>query len=359
MLQEKLSIFFGSNVPLRERLFYAISAAGIVSAIVGLISTFMAELSLGGILAAASCIMTLIAISIYVIKTKNFDRASILISTIFNLLIFPINFIYAGGIEGGMPMYFIMGIFATFLLVTGKIRNILILLFFIVYIALLLSSYYNPDMIVPFPSAEARIVDLIFAMVIVSGFTGIVISIIVYEYSTEHEKVELLNHRLHQVAIKDPLTNLFNRRYLMNQLNYQIEKANQEEYDLALIIFDIDFFKSINDTYGHLIGDEVLKEFSKLLSSQIRGDDIVGRYGGEEFFLILVETDSEDALHLAERIRKKVSNSILSKKITNSITISGGIGIYQPDMSVEQLIVAADKNLYKAKSAGRNKIISI
>jgi diguanylate cyclase (GGDEF)-like protein len=358
MLQEKLAVFFGSNVPLRERLYYGMSAAGMVSAIVGLISTLMVGLSLGGVLAAASSVITLIVILIYAVTTKNFERASIFNSTVFNLLIFPINFIYAGGIDGGMPIYFVMGIFVTFLLLKGKIRNILILLFLSVYIALFLVAYYNPDIIVPFPSAEARIVDLMFAMVIVSLFTGVVISIIGYEYSTEHEKAELLNHRLHQVAIKDPLTNLFNRRYLMHQLKNQIEKANQEEYPLALIIFDIDFFKKINDTYGHLIGDEVLRNFSKMISSQIRGNDIVGRYGGEEFFLILVETDSEDALRLAERIRKKVSNSILSEKVAQSITISGGIGIYQHEMSVEQLITAADKNLYKAKFQGRNKIIS-
>ena len=358
MLQEKLAVFFGSNVPLRERLYYGMSAAGLVSAIVGFISTLMVGLSLSGILAAASCSITLIAISIYAVKTKNFDRASILSSTVFNLLIFPINFIYAGGIDGGMPIYFVMGIFAAFLLLKGKIRNILILLYLIVYIALFFVAYYNPDIIVPFPSAEGRIVDLIFAMVIVSLFTGVVISIIGYEYSIEHEKAELLNHRLHQVAIKDPLTNLFNRRYLMQQLKYQIGKAKQEEYALALIIFDIDFFKKINDTYGHLIGDEVLKKFSELILSQVRGNDFVGRYGGEEFFLILVETDSEDALRLAERIRKKVSSSILSEKIAGPITISGGIGIYQHEMNVEQLIAVADKNLYKAKFAGRNKIIS-
>jgi diguanylate cyclase (GGDEF)-like protein len=358
MLQEKLAVFFGSNVPLRERLYYGMSAAGMVSAIVGLISTLMVGLSLSGVLAAAACVITLIAISIYALKTKNFDRASILISTIFNLLIFPINFIYAGGVDGGMPIYFVMGIFAAFLLLKGKIRNILILVCLIFYIAIILAGYCYPEMIVPFPSEEARIVDLIFAMVIVSLFTGVVISIIGYEYSTEHEKVELLNHRLHQVAIKDPLTNLFNRRYLMHQLKHQIEKANQEEYALALIIFDIDFFKKINDTYGHLIGDEVLRNFSKMISSQIRDDDIVGRYGGEEFFLILVETDSEDALRLAERIRKKISSSILSVEVNNSITISGGVAIYRPQMSVEELISVADKNLYKAKFQGRNKIIS-
>lgn len=358
MLQKKLSIFFGTHVPLQERLYYAMSVVGMVSAIIGLISTFMAGLSLGGILAAASCVVALVIISIYALETKNFERASILISTVFNLLIFPINFIYSGGSNGGMPMYFIMGIIATFLLVKGKIRNILVLLFLIVYIALFIAGYYNPEMIVPFPSEEARIIDLIFAMVIVSGFTGVAINIVVYEYSTEHSKVDRLNQRLSQFAIKDSLTNLFNRRYLMQQLEYQMEKAKQENYSLALIILDIDFFKHINDKYGHLIGDEVLRNFSTLLLNEIRGEDIAGRYGGEEFFVILSETNREAAFNLAERIRKKVYNTILAESVKEPITISGGIGFYRSPMYVEDLISMADKNLYQAKFAGRNKIIA-
>jgi len=359
VLQKKLSIFFGTHVPLQERLYYAISAVGIVSAIIGLISTFMAGLSLGGILAAASCVVALFIISIYALKTKNFERASILISTVFNLLIFPINFIYSGGSSGGMPIYFIMGISATFFLVKGKIRNTLVLLFFIVYIVLILAGHYNPETIVPFPSEEARIVDIIFAMIIVSSFIGVVSNIIVYEYSTEHSKVDRLNQRLSQFAIKDSLTNLYNRRYLMQQLEYQMEKAKQEKYSLALIILDIDFFKHINDKYGHLIGDEVLRNFSTLLLNEIRFGDIAGRYGGEEFFVILIETNREDAFNLAEGIRKKVYNTILAESVEEPITISGGIGFYHSPMYVEDLISRADKNLYQAKFAGRNKIISI
>lgn len=357
MLQKKLSIFFGTHVPLQERLYYAISAVGIVSAIIGLISTFMAGLSLGGILAAASCIVAFVIISIYALKTKNFERASILISTVFNLLIFPINFIYSGGSNGGMPIYFIMGIAGTFFLVKGKIRNALVLLFFIVYILLILAGHYNPEIIIPFPSEEARIVDIIFAMIIVSGFIGVVSNIIVYEYSTEHFKVDRLNQRLSQFAIKDSLTNLFNRRYLMQQLEHQMERAKQENYSLALIILDIDFFKNINDNYGHLVGDEVLRNFSTLLLNEIRCDDIAGRYGGEEFFVILIKTNREAAFNLAERIRSKVYNTILAETVKEPITISGGIGFYHSPMHIEDLISMADKNLYQAKFAGRNKII--
>ncbi|WP_199883964.1 GGDEF domain-containing protein [Anaerosinus massiliensis] len=358
MLQKKLAIFFGSDLPLQERLYYAVSGIGMISALLGLLSSFIVGLSLAGILASAACFVMLVIILVYVLKTKNFKRASMLTSLAFNLLIFPINFIYSGGIDGGMPLYFIMGIFFTFLLIRGKKRRYLISLYLVLYTMLMTFSVYNPAIIVPFVSERARLIDMIFALVIVSVFTGVVISIVAYEYSMDHQKVERLNRRLNQFAIKDSLTNLFNRRYLMSQLEKQIERAKREKCCLALIIFDIDYFKNINDTYGHLIGDEVLKNFSNLLANEIRGNDIVGRYGGEEFFIILAESDCNGAFYIAERIRNKVYQSILSKQVKDPITVSGGIGTYHSPMSVEELIAVADKNLYKAKYAGRNKIIS-
>lgn len=159
----------------------------------------------------------------------------------------------------------------------------------------------------------------------------------------------------------DELTECFNRRYLNEKLPIEIDKAIKHKRDLAIIMLDIDFFKQINDKYGHLAGDYVLKKLVKVIKKNIRASvDWVARYGGEEFVIILNGIKSENAIRVAEKIRYVIENTIfIYKEFSIKVTVSLGVTNLTDDTnSKEKLLEKVDKNLYKAKSKGRNMCIS-
>ncbi|NLF82739.1 MAG: GGDEF domain-containing protein [Candidatus Gastranaerophilales bacterium] len=163
---------------------------------------------------------------------------------------------------------------------------------------------------------------------------------------------------LHNIATTDALTGLVNRRAFNSRLSQEFARAKRHKSPLSLALFDIDFFKKINDTYGHGAGDAILRELGKLISSNIRTCDIAARYGGEEFVLILPETTQAMAYELMDRIRKLVEMEIFNKnQCPIKATIS--IGVAQLDITDKsplEFCERADKALYKAKESGRNRV---
>jgi diguanylate cyclase (GGDEF)-like protein len=151
--------------------------------------------------------------------------------------------------------------------------------------------------------------------------------------------------RLHQGASKDPLTGLYNRRCFYDRMNYEMEKMKRTKSPLSLALIDIDNFKAINDTYGHLEGDRVLVQLAGIFKTQARSGDTVVRWGGEEFAIILPETDKNGAMAFAERVRGLVEGSN-SKYI---ITISVGVTTVCQEYDAEKVVSIADRALYKAK----------
>ncbi|MBF8984204.1 diguanylate cyclase [Lutibacter sp. B2] len=162
------------------------------------------------------------------------------------------------------------------------------------------------------------------------------------------------NVALQEMVKIDGLTNLYNHKYVVERLADEIKRAQRYNKKLSIIMFDIDKFKLINDNYGHQFGDTVLREISDELKFIIRGIDIAGRYGGEEFIVILPETDLKNAVKLAERLRIRISN-IKFKEKNIKVTISGGVAELEKE-NVFELIGKSDALLYKAKEKGRNRI---
>lgn len=156
------------------------------------------------------------------------------------------------------------------------------------------------------------------------------------------------NLRLFEQASLDKLTELYNRRYIDDIL----EKYRDSQF--CLIFADIDNFKQINDNYGHRTGDEVLMQFSEILRNQTRSYDIVGRWGGEEFVIILKDTPLETTLFITEKLRKTIEEGKMPEKI--KITSSFGISIHENGKTVAEVIEDADKNLYHSKKEGKNRI---
>jgi len=176
--------------------------------------------------------------------------------------------------------------------------------------------------------------------------------------------VAVLNAQLYQktldLAQHDGLTGLANRRHLMEQLKQETERAERYQTSLSVIMLDLDKFKSFNDSYGHLMGDELLKAFSAMVKKAVRSTDIAGRYGGEEFCVVLPNTSIKGALVIAERIRsamEAVRIPLEDGQLPVGRTASIGVAEFSTGDSVEKLLSHADAALYQAKEGGRNRVV--
>ncbi len=164
-----------------------------------------------------------------------------------------------------------------------------------------------------------------------------------------------LYQRTEQKALRDALTGLFNRAYLIQFLRREISRARRHGRPLAVALFDIDDFKHINDTHGHLEGDRVLAKAAGLIGECLRDIDVAARYGGEEFAVVLPDTGRAGAFVVAQRIRVSFETGLRSGR--EAVTISGGVAAYPADgLTPQQLLHCSDQGLYRAKAAGKNRV---
>ena len=170
-------------------------------------------------------------------------------------------------------------------------------------------------------------------------------------------KLKILNKKLKKLYLTDKLTGLYNRFKIDKELSLQKDNIDRNDsYSCGLILIDIDYFKSINDTLGHLVGDCILKDISKLLKNNLRKTDIIGRWGGEEFLIILPFTSKDIAKKVAENLRVLIEENNFSYKMNRKITISIGVTEFSKSKSVEDTLLLVDNLLYKAKENGRNRV---
>jgi diguanylate cyclase (GGDEF)-like protein len=166
------------------------------------------------------------------------------------------------------------------------------------------------------------------------------------------------------MATVDDLTKLFNRRYFFERFDQEMERAKRYQRSLSCVILDIDHFKLVNDTYGHLTGDKVLRDISQILKKNCRKSDLAGRYGGEELIIVLPETDSQGAMIIAERIREMIEQhqTVNGNGVIIQVTVSLGVASLTGAELLtidkyERIVQYADDALLQAKKAGRNRIV--
>jgi two-component system cell cycle response regulator len=163
-----------------------------------------------------------------------------------------------------------------------------------------------------------------------------------------------------EMAITDPLTGLYNRRYMESHIGTLVEQAATRGKPLTVLMLDIDYFKAINDTHGHDAGDDVLREFALRIRKSIRGIDLACRYGGEEFVVVMPETDMTVATVVAERLRRRIAGEpfpIQQGAGAVNVTISIGLAALGNDDNAARVIKRADQALYRAKRDGRNRVV--
>jgi two-component system cell cycle response regulator len=162
------------------------------------------------------------------------------------------------------------------------------------------------------------------------------------------------------LAVTDELTGLYNRRYFDRHLSLMLDKAREQERDMAVMLIDMDFFKAVNDTHGHDIGDAVLKEFAQRLRRNIRGVDLACRFGGEEFVVLMPDTDYRQAQGVAERVRMSVAERSFDTAtgLPLAVTVSVGVALNESELDTPEMILKrADVALYRAKREGRNRVV--
>jgi diguanylate cyclase (GGDEF)-like protein len=179
----------------------------------------------------------------------------------------------------------------------------------------------------------------------------------IFKYLVGSDVESAYHEEIYHMTIKDGLTEVYNKRYFLEALEREMSRAQRHRRHLSILMFDIDFFKRVNDTHGHLAGDHVLRVLAKLISSRARREEVFARYGGEEFVILLPETSNSGAMKLAEQLRKRVaSHTFVFEGEDIPITVSIGVATIAGDeeISPTDFIKRADERLYEAKSDGRN-----
>jgi diguanylate cyclase (GGDEF)-like protein len=203
--------------------------------------------------------------------------------------------------------------------------------------------------------------EMMTPLIIAAVIPGVIAPIVSYFLMTLLCELEKTQQHLRVLAHRDSLTRTYNRLFFMDQLTLAIRTSQRTQKPLSLLMIDVDKFKSINDTFGHACGDEVLKYIAKICEKTLRPYDILARYGGEEFVVLLADTTSEIALTVAERIRSAIEQQKINVDHDNlSVTLSIGIStVSDPNANdAKMLLSRADSAMYRAKNSGRNRCVS-
>ncbi len=177
------------------------------------------------------------------------------------------------------------------------------------------------------------------------------------QFAIQFQKV-ILYKAVQEMSITDSLTGISTRRYFLERFSEEIRRSMRHKSSLTLLMLDLDYFKETNDKFGHLVGDVALKEVASILKSSLREIDVIGRYGGEEFSILLTGIEKDGAFQVAERIRESIESEVFKaydEVVTTTVSIGVG-GFPEDGVDLESLIESADKALYKAKESGRNKV---
>ncbi len=181
----------------------------------------------------------------------------------------------------------------------------------------------------------------------------------IFKFLTGGNVESAYHEEIYQMTIVDGLTRAYNKRYFTEQLERELARLARHRRSLSLVMFDIDHFKRINDNHGHLTGDHVLKELASRVRSRVRREEIFSRYGGEEFVVLLPEASRDNALEFAEQIRRLIEKDPFAfEGDVIPVTISCGVATVEEEMPAEAFIKLADDNLYRAKRAGRNRVVA-
>ncbi len=383
------------NNSLKYRVFNAVFVVGIcMSFSYSLMNYFLGMKITDSLISFACGIITIGLYAAFKIS-KNYDLLSLIVVIFLSFVFFPTMWLVTGGTYGSIPYYIIINAGIIALLLAGLKRKIIFSLYALVVGVLMVIEYQRPDLIVVYDSQLIRYIDFAFGLFVCLFSVVVLIAVLIDSYTEElqnsrrylsaleeqnkeieaknrmleksnaelilaKEETEKLNRllqeekqKLQKLSITDYLTGAYNKWFITSCLKEEIETSRKKQKKLTVALIDIDNFKIINDTYGHLYGDYVLERISKTIINNLRHKDIIGRYGGDEFLIILPETRREEGHAVIERVRQKIME--LKWDIELVSTISGGVIEVEND-KLTSLLKKLDKLLYSAKNKSKNLI---
>ena len=344
-----------TELSLEKIIFYLTVTSGILMSVISLASNIALDLGIITVIIPLICIVLGVAMSLITIKTHLWFVPSIIYVCYAVFILFPSLWFSTGGAIGSTMPYLIMAGFIIVIMYKGWLRNLFLVTIPLVFSVFIYLEMLYPDICVPYPSREAHYIDLIMGLVISYSVTVMLAIVVLSRYRSANSSAEELVDKLTEVSVTDPLTGIFNRRKLTLCLDEEMRSCIESGRHLTVCLVDIDHFKRINDTFGHLTGDAVLVELTQLLSRFMGTNDVLGRYGGEEFLVILKNQALAEAMRTVESFHRAVEE--LDGEATRDMTISCGVTEFECGMTYADLLRTTDECLYKAKETGRNKIV--
>ena len=369
---------------MESRIFKAAALGGIFLSVLSFLGNLTLELSFWAAWLPLSNVAVIGGFFFWTINSERWKIGSTIIFTYLTFVFFPAMWILNAGSYGSIPPLAIMNAVMVTLMLCGVARVIVLLGSLCLFNGLIFYEMFYPGLVNEYASIATRYFDYAFGFTV--SFIGSVgtIFLILHEHQKviaareellqeiekknddlkekniqlgeAHQKLQRAYETVEQLSVVDPLTGIYNRRFLLDKLKEIMEDCKISHQPLGVIMLDLDFFKSINDTYGHGFGDEVLKTVSASIRECLRRGDILGRFGGEELLIILPLSNQNIIYEVAERIGNAVRDIIWRYPI--QVTVSAGISMYHPDFTLEELLERADRNLYVAKRTGRNRVIA-
>ncbi len=345
-LEERLSITFLSTG------FFMSTLASITS----VVNNFDWGLIVPSLIVAITCVLL-------PIFSSDLVKSTWIALFLVGIFYFPFIFMVAGGVRGPAPIYFVLLVAYMAFYFEGKKALFINAFLIFYYIGIIAIGYNYPELISSRDNEFLRSVDISVAVVSVSIVISIIASATFKGYKVEHRKtvslmkeLELQNERLTELSILDQLSGVYNRRHFNKVLQTEINHYKTYKQRFHIMMIDLDDFKQVNDTFGHLFGDEVLRKVAKQIQKATRDYDVIARYGGEEFCVIVSHLNPEDSIIIAERIRYHVESLSLRNDI--KMTVSIGVAGYVEEDTAESVLSRADEYMYQAKARGKNCVVS-
>lgn len=348
-VEKKINEKFGFDREMNIKVFNSISLAICGFAFFDLFSHYFLVQNIKYTIFSLIYILINFSFFLYINIKKKIQKCQIFM-LIVNIIYLSIFYLYGGGFDYCVYYYFFPSIILTFILIhfSNGEKIFCLTLEIVIYSLVMIIDFLNNNFNI---DHQTFMIENMMSLFLMSISLGLCFFAILRLNERQRSELQKLNKYLNQISVIDSLTGIWNRKYMDQKLN---ELKNSET--LSIVMFDIDYFKKINDSYGHQVGDAILKQIAVTINSCLRYNDILTRYGGEEFLLILPNTTSSTAYALAEKIRKKIMNNVKIESDNRQITISGGVAALKDFKDIDSMIKHADDNLYYAKANGRNKI---